>query len=113
MSHRPPSESVDVLADEVRDPEQPRRRARTLFQSSMLVAALAWLATLWAAVWSSETNGIYASWFAIFPTGFTLAGFVSLDLGKGVGACVRNALLAGAAGSAALWFFFEAIWPGL
>lgn len=113
MSHRPPSESVDVLSGDVKDPELPRRRARTLFQSTLVVAALAWLCTLGAAIWSSETNGIYASWFAIFPTGFTLAGFLSLDVGKSVGACVRNALLAGAACSAALWFFFEAIWPGL
>lgn len=113
MSHRPPSESVDVLAGELKDPEAPRRRARMIFQSALVVAALAWLGTLGAAIWSSETNGIFASWFAIFPTGFSLAGFVSLDMKKSAGACVRNALLAGAASSAALWFFFEAIWPGL
>ncbi|MCC7074012.1 MAG: hypothetical protein IT383_22075 [Deltaproteobacteria bacterium] len=113
MSTRPPSESVDVLAGELRDPELPRRRARRLCWSALVVAGAAWLATLGAAIWSSETNGITASWFAIFPTGFGTVGLLSLSAAKGAGASLRNALLAGCAGSLSLWAFFEAIWPAL
>lgn len=109
----PPSQSVDVLAGDMRDHERPRRRARTLFLSALVVAGAAWLATLGAAIWSSETNGIMASWFAIFPTGFGVVGLLALGAGQGATASVRNALLAGCAGSASLWVFFEAIWPTL
>ncbi len=113
MQERPPSESVDALAGELRDPAQPGRRARRVFHSALVVAVVAWLATLGAAIGSSETNGIMASWFAIFPSCFGVVGVVSLDLGTGAIAGVRNAALAGLAGSVALWVFFEVIWPGL
>lgn len=110
---RLPAESVDVLAGEMTDPERGRRRARPLFYAAAVVAAIAWIATFLVAINSSETSGVYASWFAIFPTTFAIGGLVALDNGVGGLRSLAIAFAAGAAGSLGLLFFFEAIWPSL
>jgi hypothetical protein len=110
---RVPAESVGVLADEITDPERGRDAVRRLLLATGIVAAVAWLATLGVARFSSETNGIYASWFAIFPTTFALGGHLALRRGMSGGRALAVAFVAGAAGCLSLWVFFEGIWPSL
>ncbi len=117
MTRRPagPAESVDAFGGpvvRVDDVETLRERRRPLFLAAVVFAAFAWGCTAATAVFSSETNGVRASWFAIFPTMFGLVG-----LGALAGPRPRRALPlavgAGFAGVAALWLFFVAIWPSL
>jgi len=108
-----PTESVDAFAGLVGDPEQGRRRARHLFQAAGVVAVIAWVATFFVAVNSSERNGVFASWFAIFPSTFAVGGLSALHNTVGAGRALLVAVLAGLAGSAGLWLFFEGIWPAL
>ncbi len=110
-----PAESVDAFGGaivRVDDADAVRERRRPLFQAAVVFAAFAWGCTAATAVFSSETNGVRASWFAIFPTMFGLVG-----LGTLAGPQPRRALPlavgAGFAGVAALWLFFVAIWPSL
>jgi hypothetical protein len=116
MSERLPAQSVDVSAPsarELHDPEHGRHRARLVFLAAFVFAALAWIGTLVTATVSSETNGIYASWIAIFPTTFGAAGLFAIKNGKGPARAFLGAFAAGVLGVIALWFFFEGIWPSL
>ncbi len=114
---RLPTESVDAFAgtgaDMVADPEQGRRRARHLFQAAGVVAVVAWVTTFVVAVHSSERNGVFASWFAIFPSTFAVGGLTALHNDTGAGRALLVAILAGLLGSVALWVFFVGIWPAL
>jgi hypothetical protein len=111
--HHLPSQSVDVAGIVVDDPEPGRRRLRHVSIAALVVAAVAWLAVFFVGVLGSETNGLRASWFAIFPTGVSIMGHVALAQGLRGGPGFVRALLAGAASSLLLWFFFEGIWPSL
>lgn len=112
MDHLP-SQSVDVLGGDVRDAERGRARARLLFLAAFVFAALAWIGTLVTAIKSSETNGIYASWIAIFPTTFGGGGLLALNVGAPGLRALGVAFGAGVVGVAGLWLFFEGIWPSL
>lgn len=111
--HHLPSQSVDVAGVVVDDPEPGRRRLRHLSIAALVVAAVAWLAVFFVGVLGSETDGVRASWFAIFPTGFGVMGHVALAQGLRGGPGLVRALLAGVASSLLLWAFFEGIWPSL
>jgi peptidoglycan/LPS O-acetylase OafA/YrhL len=113
MNARLPTESVDAFAGVVRDDEAPRTRARNLFRAAAIVAGAAWLATMYVAATSSETNGVYASWFAVFPTGFSLGGLHALARGRSAGRAVVQALVVGGLACLSLAVFFAAIWPAL
>lgn len=108
-----PAESVDVSGATFDDPERRRTRARHLTDAALVVAALAWIAVFIVGVMGSETNGIRASWFAIFPTGFGVVGSIAHTMGLPARTILLRALLAGALSTTGLWFFFEAIWPSL
>ena len=114
-----PSKSVDIpgidpSATDAIDHENARRRMRLVFLAAFVFAALAWIFTLLVAINSSETNGIRASWLAIFPTTFGIGGLLSLDEKKRKASnALIVALVCGVAGSFGLWFFFAGIWPSL
>jgi hypothetical protein len=114
-----PSNSVDIpgldasAADAVAH-EQSRRRMKLVFMAAFGFAALAWLFTLVVSIKSSETNGIRASWLAIFPTTFGIGGLLALDSPKmSASKALLIAFVCGVAGSFGLWFFFAGIWPSL
>jgi Na+/phosphate symporter len=115
-----PSSSADVFGGDVAArgiadlaAATARGRARRVFFAAFVFAALGWLATLGAAMFSSETNGIRCSWVAIFPTAFGIAGRVALDAGRTPARAVVVAAVAGVAAVCALAFFFLAVWPSL
>ncbi len=108
-----PAESVDVTGATFTDLERGRDRARHLSTAALVVAAAAWIAVFFVGVKGSETNGIIASWFAIFPTGFGIAGRVAVDSGAPAMKSIGVAFIAGVLSSAGLWLFFEGIWPSL
>ncbi len=87
---------------------------RLVFLAAFVFAALAWIFTLLVAINSSETNGIRASWIAIFPTAFGVGGLLSHDNKKNSASkALMFAFLWGIAASFGLWFFFAGIWPSL
>ena len=109
-----PSQSVDVLGGAVTDGGAAgRRRARHLFWALGVVALVCWAVTVRIGLFGSETDGIRASWFAIYPSGASLAGLVALNNGQPPGKAVLIAFVTGFFSSGALWFFFEGIWPSL
>lgn len=114
-----PSKSVDIpgidaSATDAVDHEAARGRMRLVFLAAFVFAAIAWLGTLLVAINSSETNGIRASWIAVFPTAFGAIGLLMLDDKKRkASTALLFAFIAGIAGSFFLAFFFAAIWPSL
>ena len=108
-----PAESVDVTSATFSDLERGRDRARHLSTAALVVAAVAWIAVFFVGVKGSETNGIIASWFAIFPTGFGIAGRTAVENGASATKSLGVAFVAGVLSSAGLWLFFEGIWPSL
>ena len=115
-----PSASVDAFAGDVAGAgmadivaAHARGRARRVFFAAFVFAALAWLATLGAATFSSETNGVLCSHVAIFPTAFGVAGRLALDGGRSALRALGVAVAAGAIAVLALLFFFAAVWPAL
>jgi hypothetical protein len=112
-SHSVDVPSVDGGAARAVDDEMARARMRLVFLAAFLFAALAWLGTFLVAINSSETNGIRASWVAIFPTSFGSMGLLMLNAGRRPLAALGIALLSGCVGSLALWLFFVGVWPSL
>lgn len=113
-----PSHSVDVPAVDGKtaravEEEIARARMRLVFLAAFVFAAIAWIATFVISIRSSETNGIRASWVAIFPTSFGSMGLIVLNAGRRPLFALGIALLSGCVGSFALWLFFEGIWPSL
>lgn len=111
--HKLPAESVDVPGGEMRDVNRARDHARLIFLASFVFAGLAWVGTLITAITSSETNGIFASWIAMFPTTFGAAGLLALKAASPAGRALLIAFASGIGGSIGLWLFFEGIWPSL
>jgi hypothetical protein len=117
MKPRPqtPAESVDVLAATivVDDREERLAATRRLFLAATIFGGVCWLATLVTAVVSSETNGIMASWFAIFPSAFGLMGLVQVARGVSGRPALVAALTTGLAAMCLHFIFFATIWPAL
>ncbi len=120
MAHRPslPVHSVDVPTVDghaVRsvDDDRARGRMRLVFLAAFVFAALAWIGTFLVAINSSETNGIRASWVAIYPTSFGSVGLIVLNAGKRALAALGIALFAGCTGSLGLYLFFATVWQSL
>ena len=118
MNDARPSHSVDVPAlaldtERALAAERARTRMRRLFIAASILGAALWVVTFFVSIRSSETNGIRASWFAIFPTAFGLAGLWSIGGTASPLRALGVAFASGVAGCLLLMFFFLAIWPSL
>ena len=114
-----PSKSVDIpgvdaSATQGVDHDSARARMRLVFLAAFVFAAIAWLGTFLVAINSSETNGIRASWIAIFPTAFGAGGLLALSDPKfKASTALIGAFACGTLASFGLALFFAAIWPSL